>query len=181
MIVYILKHFDIYINKCWKWNRGWVYKGAKSPVSVSDKKVYANQGRFYFYFYHLYLFLSTKNSLFVSDIQYLWKGIEFEGVILLKFTFLEEIICLKNNKVDFWGNESGLAILTFDLKIFHKCCSYDALFKFKKKNTLWKKKNVLYVLSCISMQTIAYFKNRLSHTEKKISFKYFIISAIQHI
>ena len=107
-----------------------MYKGAKSPVSVSDKKVYANQGRFYFYFYHLYLFLSTKNSLFVSDIQYLWKGIEFEGVILLKFTFLEEIICLKNNKVDFWGNESGLAILTFDLKLFHKCCTNDALFKF---------------------------------------------------
>ena len=125
----------------WKWNLGWVYKGAKSPVSVSDKKVYANQGRFYFFFYHLYLFLSSKNSLFVSDIQYLWKGIEFEGVILLKFTFLEEIICLKNNKVDFWGNESGLAILTFDLKIFHNVAPTMLYLNKKKKYTL-KKKNM---------------------------------------
>ena len=50
-------------------NRKTVYRGTKSPVSVSDENVQANQDRVYFE--HLYLFLTTKkNSLFTSDIHY---------------------------------------------------------------------------------------------------------------
>ena len=48
-----------------------VYRGTKSPVSVSDENVQANQDRVYFE--HLYLFLTTKKiikSLFTSDIHY---------------------------------------------------------------------------------------------------------------
>ena len=33
----------------------------------------------------MYLFLTTKNSLFTSDIHYFWNAIDFERVILLKF------------------------------------------------------------------------------------------------
>ena len=54
--------------------------GNETPVSISDEKVQAKQGQIYFY--HLYLFLSTKNSLFTSDINYLKKGINFKSVIL---------------------------------------------------------------------------------------------------
>ena len=44
-------------------------RGTKSPVSVFDEKLQANQDRVHFK--HLYLFLTTKNSLFTSDIHYL--------------------------------------------------------------------------------------------------------------
>ena len=80
-----------------------MYGGTKSPVSVSDEKVQANQDRVYFK--HLYLFLT-------SDIYYLWNGIGFESVILLKFIhFYKKFISLKNERVKFLGNESDLAIL----------------------------------------------------------------------
>ena len=39
---------------------------------------------------NLYLFPTTKNSLFTSDINYLWNGIDFKSVILLKFNHLRE-------------------------------------------------------------------------------------------
>ena len=44
-----------------------VYGGTKSPVSVSNEKVQARSRLFL----ALYLFLTTKNSLFTSDIHYL--------------------------------------------------------------------------------------------------------------
>ena len=43
-----------------------VCRGMKTPFSVSDGRVQANQGPVYFD--HLYIFLSTKNT---SDIHYL--------------------------------------------------------------------------------------------------------------
>ena len=56
-MLYILKHIDIFIILVLK------------IKSVSDEKVKANQDRVYFQ--HLHLFLTTKNSLFTSDIH--WK------------------------------------------------------------------------------------------------------------
>ena len=88
-MLYILKHFDININQCWKWNpcqndeSKSVYGGTKSHVSVSDEIVQADQDRVFFLAF-LFIFI-TKISLFTSDIHFLWNGIEFESVILFKF------------------------------------------------------------------------------------------------
>ena len=60
--------------------------GAKSTVSVSDKKKSSNQSRlclflsFVFISYHQKK--NKKNNSFTSDIHNLCKGIDFEGVIL---------------------------------------------------------------------------------------------------
>ena len=63
-----------------------MHSGTRSPVSVSDEKVQANQDRFCFK--HSYLFITTKNSLFTSDIHYFWNGIDFESVILSKCLYI---------------------------------------------------------------------------------------------
>ena len=57
-------------------------------------------------------FFPQKNSLFTSDIHYLWNGIDFENVMLLKLWYiLQKNRCLKNLKVEFLRNESDKAIL----------------------------------------------------------------------
>ena len=44
-----------------------MFGGTKSPVSVSDEKVQANEDRVYFFSIRIY-FLPQKNNLFTSDI-----------------------------------------------------------------------------------------------------------------
>ena len=62
-MLYILKHdLVLKMNLCRNDDSKSVYGGKKSPVSVSDEKVQANQDRDYFK--HLYLFLTTK-KLFI--------------------------------------------------------------------------------------------------------------------
>ena len=71
------------MNPCRNDNSKTVHEGTKSPVSVSDEKVQANQDRFIL---SICIYdLPQKNRLLTSDIHYLWNGNDFEGVISLKF------------------------------------------------------------------------------------------------
>ena len=54
-------------------------------------------------------FLPQKNSLFTSDIHYLWNGIDFESVILF-IHFYKKFVAQKIRKMNMWLNELDLAI-----------------------------------------------------------------------
>ena len=87
----------------------------------------------------MYLFLTTKNSLFISNIHYLWNGIDFESVILFKVCkFLQEIRCLKNYKDELLRIESDLAILNYLLKISCSAAMQMNCFRFVNVNWMLK-------------------------------------------
>ena len=67
MVAGIQKHFDIYINKRWKW---------KQSQNVNSKPVYVGTKSV------VYLSIAWKNTVFTINIHHLWKGTDFEGVIL---------------------------------------------------------------------------------------------------
>ena len=72
----IRNHIDIINSACEELGnlfKKWI-GGTKSPVSDCDERVQVNHLSFVFV-------LSTK-SLVTSDVHYLWKGIDFSGVIL---------------------------------------------------------------------------------------------------
>ena len=80
-MLYILKQSNAKKwNQCQNDDSKSVYEGTKSSVFVSDEKVQANQVAFIFSI--IIYFLPQKNSLFTSEIRYLWNGINFESVIL---------------------------------------------------------------------------------------------------
>ena len=81
-MLYILKQSSAKKwNQCQNDDSKSVYGGTKSSVFVSDEKVQANQVAFIFSI--IIYFLPQKNSLFTSEIHYLWNGIiNFESVIL---------------------------------------------------------------------------------------------------
>ena len=58
-----------------------VYGGTKLPVYVSNEKVQANRDRVCFWHLICIHVLPQTNSLFSSDLHYLWNGNDFEGVI----------------------------------------------------------------------------------------------------
>ena len=62
--------------------------------------------------------IPVKNIVFTTNICYLWKGIDFECEILLKFIhFYEEFIAKKNQEVEFRQTKSDLAILMFKVTL----------------------------------------------------------------
>ena len=79
-MLYILKHNSVLkMNLCWNADSKSVYGGTKPPVSISDEKVHANQA--FIFSICINLFLTTKNSLFTSNIDYLWNAIDFDSVV----------------------------------------------------------------------------------------------------
>ena len=110
-MLYIIKNIKIY-KKYWYLHN--INAENEIRVEISVRRNEISCYRFWWIsFKHLYLFLTTKNTLFTSDIHYVWNGFDFESVMLLKFThFYKKFVAYKNLKVEFLLNESDLAILT---------------------------------------------------------------------
>ena len=76
-----------------------------------------------FFIVYIFSLHNKKNSSFTSEKQYLWKGIEFEGVILQMFiNFYKKFFVCKNRKSTIY--ESDLEILTQMHSFFFSVSAY---------------------------------------------------------
>ena len=110
-LIYFWKHFDIYItyeenensvkttvaNQC-----TWVRNHVSTFLSIVNKD------------------LPVKNIVFSTNIHSLWKGTDFEGVILQKFIHLyEELILHKNSGSQIFTKWIGLSDFNYYCKVIH--------------------------------------------------------------
>ena len=75
-------------DPCRNDNSKTVYRGTKSPVSVSDEKS-SSQSRSRLFLAFVFM-TDHKKWLLNSDIHYLWNGNDFEGVLSLKFIYFHK-------------------------------------------------------------------------------------------
>ena len=71
-------------------------------------------------------FLPQKNSLFTSDIHYLWNGIDFESLILLKYIhFYKKFVAIKIRKCNVMFHTTVLVYPVTSLQFSLRTTYYD--------------------------------------------------------